>query len=364
MSSLSTVYGKAIRKADEFNRNSHLNEQIDNNEEVELIIRKGEEEHIINNISEALFHGDPEEYSQQIMEAKNNFRKKSLRLDEYEDNENNYEKLFNSIKQRAIVIPFIGAGFSVPAGCPSWSKYIIDQATKARFPEEETQNRILSGEHEMVMTEVINRLSLNKFKRDFKSSFQNSNITAALSPCTELDELFEQCVITTNFDRVLEDSVTQSFVEKSVGAETSGRFIRAIFSGDRYLLKLHGNIDEDQDRVLTKEEYDMAYGHSEIDWSLPVPRKLKKIFENYSVLFLGCSLIGDRYLDILREVRTAQADFMPDHFAILTSPDDDEERIARDRFLAELGITPIWFSHGDWNAPPEILRLLKIELNN
>ena len=76
---------------------------------------------------------------------------------------------------------------------------------------------------------------------------------------------------------------------------------------------------------------------------------------------MGCSLIADRYLKILHAHYSENADFMPEHFAILDAPDDEAERITRDQFLASHGINPIWFEEGDWNAPAEILRLLKQE---
>ncbi|RKR06541.1 SIR2-like protein [Kushneria sinocarnis] len=357
------LFKKVILEAEKFYKNSPLNNEINNSDSIEVVVRKGQNEYTIPKVAEALFYGDPEEYRQQIAEAKANYKRKILRLDVYEENEGNYEKIFNLIKKRAAIIPFVGAGFSVSAGCPSWSDYIIEQAKKARLSEAAIEQRIAAGEHEALMTEIIHKISLDRFKRDFEHRFHNQNIAPALSPCTEFDGLFEQCIITTNFDRVLEEGITKPFSEKQVGTENSGRFIRAIFSGDHYLLKLHGNIDEENDRVLTAEEYDSAYGKGQIDWNLPIPKKLKKIFGNYSTIFLGCSLVGDRYLDVLKEVRATQSDFMPDHFAIVTAPDDEEERIERDKFLAELGITPIWFPHGDWEAPSEILSLIKLELN-
>ena len=38
-------------------------------------------------------------------------------------------------------------------------------------------------------------------------------------------------------------------------------FFRAIPAGDRYLLKLRGNLDNAAERVLNKAEYDIAYGN-------------------------------------------------------------------------------------------------------
>jgi NAD-dependent SIR2 family protein deacetylase len=32
-----------------------------------------------------------------------------------------YERLKNTIRSGATIVPFVGAGFSVAAGCPAWS---------------------------------------------------------------------------------------------------------------------------------------------------------------------------------------------------------------------------------------------------
>jgi hypothetical protein len=149
------------------------------------------------------------------------------------------------------------------------------------------------------------------------------------------------------------------FWEKVVGNENTGRFIKSIYSGEKYLLKLHGNLDEQKDRVLTQHEYAQSYGSPELDLNLPIPKTLNKVFSCFTVLFCGCSLIADRYLRVLKHAYDADKNFIPQHFAILVAPDDADERLFRDQFLAQHGISPIWFSDGDWDAPKNILRLLR-----
>lgn len=245
-----------------------------------------------------------------------------------------------------------------------WSNYILQQALKANLDEDIIKQRLENGEHETVMEEVIALQSENVFKRDFATSFKNARVTPALSPASEFNELFNGSVITTNFDLVLEQSQSRQFEEKVIGNEHSGRFLKAIYEGNRYLLKLHGNLDEPRNRVLRLSEYELAYGAGKLDLNLPIPKLLDKIFGSFTVLFVGCSLIADRYLRVLQKHYYENSDFMPEHFAILNSPKDQAERVERDQFLASHGINPIWFDDGDWDAPAEILRLLKQETLN
>ncbi|WP_423152507.1 SIR2 family protein, partial [Pseudomonas viridiflava] len=93
-----------------------------------------------------------------------------------------------------------------------------------------------------------------------------------------------------------------------------------MYSGSNYLLKLHGGIDEPRNRVLTLDEYNAGYGASGIDYDFPIPSLLKKIFGSFSVVFMGCSLISDRYLSVLKELYGSHQEYMPRHFAILNTP--------------------------------------------
>ena len=359
-------YSEYANECLEYRSNEEFNQRLDDGEieGYELYLQKPDGDVLnIAPLSATLFVNDLPIYRQLFKLDLEDRRREILNVDEFPTNEQNYDRLLTLVRNKATVIPFIGAGFSVAAGCPSWSDYIISQAVRARMEEEEVKQRLKAGDHEQLMNEVIDALTLNIFQRDFRAQFEGSKITPSLSPSSELIDLFDECYITTNFDRVLDQchSEYMPFEEKVVGQEDNGRFLKAIYRSEKYLLKLHGNIDDQENRVLTLDEYNAGYGNEGIDYNLPIPRTLNKIFNNHSVLFVGCGLIADRYLDILKASFGAAPEFLPDHFAILVAPDDDDELMQRDQYLASHGITPIWFREGDWHRPGEILKLLKLE---
>jgi hypothetical protein len=366
---LSRLIKQNIEQAEENSEyilNHDFNTKLDDGdiEGYELILKKPNgEELTLSPLSAALFVTDLPTYRQLVREDLDLSKQEILNYEAFPSNEHAYDRLLTTLKRQATIIPFIGAGFSVGAGCPTWADYIVKQAEKVGMDPVEAMQRLEAGEHARMMDIIIDAITLSVFQRDFRSEFEGGKITPSLSPATELLDLFEGSAITTNFDRVLEESHKESrpFDEKVVGNDDTGRFLKSIFRGEKYLLKLHGNIDEARDRVLTQTEYDRCYGDGDIQLELPIPRTLTKVFGSYTVLFLGCSLIGDRYLDILRHTYEQGNDFMPEHFAILCAPGDDDQLAARDSFLAEHGITPIWFSEGDWDRPAEILQLLKRE---
>jgi hypothetical protein len=330
----------------------------------EVFLRNPDSTEISIEVAKALFHSDRAIYTELKAEYEAEKRRSILRLENYPDNYGKYEALLGTLKNKAMVLPFVGAGLSVAAGCPTWSAYIIQQAVGAGFDENVIDARLAAGEQERVMDEVIARRTVDVFRRDFAFSFDGRRLRPDLSPARCFTGLFDGPAITTNFDRVLENCLSncgRPFAEKVTGAEDSARFIRGAYSGERYLLKLHGNIDEPAHRVLTKQEYDRAYGENVLDYSKRLPKMMRQIFSSFSVIFLGCSLIADRYLNILQAMFAEQGDYMPRHFAILEAPGDEDELRQRDIFLAGCGVSPIWYSQGDYEAVTEILDLLKFE---
>ena len=52
----------------------------------------------------------------------------------------------------------------------------------------------------------------------------------------------------------------------------------------------------------------------------------------------------------------------PQHFSIEQAPEDEQEIVARNAHLANLGITAIWFEKGSFDYVENILKLAKNEL--
>ena len=121
------------------------------------------------------------------------------------------------------------------------------------------------------------------------------------------------------------------------------------------LLRLHGEADSAQGRVLTANEYASAYGnggnYSEI---------FKLLIANTSLLFLGCSLSVDRTIHILREIKQAAVVETPRHFAFL-SLNDGIDREARRNELGQADIHPIWYPPEDHDQAIEDLLISLME---
>jgi hypothetical protein len=343
-------------------KNRRFDEAIDDdeNEEIQVICRRGDAEFPLAKPSRAFYFGDRNLYEQEAKRFDQDEKGRVLGTDQFRNNLQVFEELKRSF-QRGFVIPFVGAGMSKSAGLPEWKEYLIRLSDETELDREAVRERLENqGDYEGAMNDIVERLTPNRFERDFEMNFQiPETVTGAV---TLLPKLFDCCVITTNFDRVLErvyEKDGKAFMEKVTGRGRSSSFFRAIPAGERYLLKLHGNIDNATERVLNRVEYDGAYGAGDINVTYPLPRVLKRLFTSYSFLFLGCSLAADRTIQtFMRIAQDEGPDTLPHHYALLTCPSDREKKRTIDQRLADAHIKPLWYPDGEHEYVEQILQLL------
>jgi hypothetical protein len=333
----------------------------DNDDEIEVIYKRGDTEISLAKPSRAVYFGDKAVYNQEASIFRQVELADILALQEFPRNDQYFGDLRRSCRN-GVVIPFIGAGMSVSAGCPGWRQYLINLCREARLDEMQITARLDDqGDYEGVMEDIIDALGQHRFERDFERDF--NNIELANSAVAILPKLFSKCAITTNFDRVTEEAWSNErspFREKVYGRGNTGAFFRAVASGDRYLLKLHGNLDSPGERVLRKAEYELAYGEGgNIHFESPLPKLLRRLYMSYSLLFLGCSLAADRtMLTFMRVANQEGAGNLPHHYAILSCPPNVDRREAMEDRLAQAHITPIWYPDGEHEHVEQILELL------
>lgn len=344
-------------------KNRRFDEVIDDEgfEDIQVICKRGDEEIPLAKPSRAFYFGDRYLYEQEAKRFDQNEQARILNTDLFLRNSARFEELKRSC-QRGFVIPFVGAGMSKNAGCPEWKEYLLNLCVDANLDQDSIRIRLEeNGDYEQVMNDLVAKLGENRFNLDFERDFKTPDeIGGAVAL---LPKLFDNSVITTNFDRVLEkvyEAEGKSFVEKVTGRGRANAFYRAIPAGERYLLKLHGNLDNAAERVLNKAEYDAAYGNDgNVHFDCPLPKLLKRLFASYSFLFLGCSLSADRTIQtFMRVAQELEADNLPHHYAIMSSPSDSDRKHAIEQRLADAHITPIWYPDGEHEYVEEILQLL------
>lgn len=278
----------------------------------------------------------------------------------FERNDRRFADLVECLDAKEVV-PFIGAGISTGGGFPTWAKHLLQQGRTSGIPQAQVEVWLKQGDYEAVIADIELRHGRDVFAREIRDVFgkrgQIQDITLLIS------DLFNDTLITTNYDRLLEqvyDTGNGPGLQVINGAT-------AMTPPDPQkitLIKIHGDFADPAHCILSKAQYDAAYGEGTLDLHRPVPKILARYYRNNSLLFLGCSLRNDRTLQVFQATKEAAGDaWIPSHFAFEQAPVDVAELIARNAELSRLGITAIWYPEKQYSCVDAILRLAKSELN-
>jgi predicted ATPase len=274
-----------------------------------------------------------------------------------------------------IVVPFVGAGLSKPFGFPLWGEFL--KACVGNRPElrEKINTRIAANEYEEAASDLADALPAGVLQSKMEKAFGDSNLAGKnLNGAVEQLTRFPSArLVTTNFDRVLETSFRENGIQlrSSCGGEPQYG-VEALNQGKPFLLKLHGDWEDPDHRVLTLPEYEKAYGHCNpeaIDTSRPLPELLGLLLKSRCILFIGCSLAQDRTMRTLRQISKQYSNHIQ-HFAIVEKPDGEtpEQSAAslqtRRNELSQLSITPIWYPKGQHGAVEAVLTYLAEQMES
>lgn len=279
------------------------------------------------------------------------------------DNQVAFEALQQTARGPVGVIPFVGAGLGVPYGFPPWTPLLRELGTRYGV-RDEIDAHLAAARYEEAADALVRKAGREPLNARLKMLYGERVLEGKVfrGAVTRLPALARGPVVTTNFDRLLEhvfEAAGQPFVERLSGTQ-SDLFAEALHTGARYLLKLHGDVLDTRNRVLTLAEYDAHYGGrtvDDVDFTRSLPKMLECIFGTRTLLFLGCSLGPDRTLLLLRRVARARGDLAPTHFAVLEYP-GDAQWVDRARALGEDRITPVWYPAGRHELIDPILSAL------
>ena len=230
-----------------------------------------------------------------------------------------FPELPETLRQAALrgkLIPFIGAGASMLAGCPSWTKLADDafncfldreQFTHAQMDQIKSLNprvrlsiaRGLQAKHEVGINfqQILH-------PKDWSNHEKGNRMYAALS---RLGSTF----VTTNYDAWLDDkraAPVSTVQEGTARADTLSRPRRVIYSKSEFtaanlnqpdtVIHLHGSVQNPEGMVVTTADYIEHYqAERRGDQENPVVTFLRYLFQNKFVLFIGYGLDELEILD-------------------------------------------------------------------
>ncbi|HWA35639.1 MAG TPA: SIR2 family protein [Cyclobacteriaceae bacterium] len=277
----------------------------------------------------------------------------------YEINRERFEQLVIRILENQ-VIPFIGAGISVSAGFPTWKDHLRHQGRTAGIENQHIQDLLSKGEFENVIHEIETIRGREVFVQEIRDAFSK---TPRLDDLTlRITELFQDTLITTNYDRTIETAFDtgrkgeMQIISGSDALQSPGLTRTTIY-------KIHGSIDKPASCIISKNQYDAAYGTKQVDLAKPIPKLLSYHYRTSSYLFLGCSLNNDRTMQVFKQIKEEIGDTdRPQHFAIEQAPETEKELSDRNAYLLRYGIVAIWFERSSYELVESLLRHLRNEV--
>jgi len=260
---------------------------------------------------------------------------------------------------------FVGAGLSVGAGFPDWSKLLsqlIDKGvTNGRISDEKKKEyEILSKDptKALMLAEEL-KLDLGSlFNRHMEELFQNSN----KKPTANHDYIVKtkgSMIITINYDNLLEKSYNNVYHEHpnifiySQSREAANNFWKERF----FILKAHGDAQRDVETlILSQRDYRKTLYKEAGYRSL-----LQTIFTTKSIFFVGVSMNDPEFNQLLDFLHDSYHGGGPTHY-LLMDKQNHLSTIAR-RYLDDFNIQTITFdnSKGDYANLTEVLKILSEE---
>lgn len=260
------------------------------------------------------------------------------------------------------LIPFVGAGLSMELGMPGWGGFLRSIA-----PPEiavEVDKMLNDGKYEEAAEKCLLVLKAPAFNEKLRTKFdrRRTDLVDELSNrAAELIPLIARgLVITTNFDKILEAAFERAGRplndEECIAGTRYQTLWRLRKKGQRALWKIHGDVLDEQGRVLTRQQYEAAYGGT--DGRSPADA-LREVAESGSLLIVGASLLTDRttqcFLEAAEQLGGAS------HFAFLSQPDADKCAGRTDQLL-NWGIRPIYYPAGQHTWNRKLLEFLASQL--
>ncbi len=277
----------------------------------------------------------------------------------YKENRENFSAL-TEIYQRNACVPFIGAGLSADFSYKMWREFLISVSSG----NAEIENLLNQFQYEEAAELLYDRDS-DCFERMLQKEYWERKLeqeTFVQSSAALLPQMFNGPIITTNFDRVIEYAYMEygSPLER-ISILEEDAFYSSLASRKRCLFKIHGDVEDLSNIVITKKQYDDRYSCN------------KKYLDHFTIfiktnifLFLGCSLNQDRTVSLMANALNGLKGNY--HYAFIASPalthfgaaDEgqlQQEEAIRTR-LERFHIRPIWYPEGEHSYVRKFLEVL------
>lgn len=197
------------------------------------------------------------------------------------------ERLRQMYREKRL-IPFIGAGFSIPLGLPSWEELIGWVARELGF---EPELYLLQGDYEQLagyLEARLGRSGLLELIAQLRLQFQSERADERRRRSQQhqaLAQLEWHTIYTTNYEHHIEEALRDQG-KTAVSLADAGDFVEHVDKSDCKVIKFHGDLapGKEDTIVLTEEKY-----FERFSLESAVDQRLRSDLLSNSFLFMGYS---------------------------------------------------------------------------
>ncbi len=252
---------------------------------------------------------------------------------------NDYQKLAWEISQNNCIL-FVGSGLSTFYGFPSWETLLHRMIDKTK------ENNLCSGDAKDLYTllnggkyiEVAQLCQEYLGKEETYKIIEENFKPKEDPPLSKVHKLLGgfpfSAIFTTNYDKILEKAFLKfGDAIKVYSGKGSSEDLRKILDeetsniGKQYLLKLHGDIDDNDSIVFTLDDYNELIYEDQLFKTFLTTQFCTKTF-----LFLGYSLSDPNFQMILEKITNTFDQSPKIHYALMEKENTLLEKMYKERF--------------------------------
>lgn len=195
---------------------------------------------------------------------------------------------------RQRVVLFLGAGVSasaIPADgnrIQGWGGFLEAAAKKAKDPTKAQALKLIKDKDYLLACEILQSYFTDDWEDIVIAEFGKAASPSELHRA--ILDLDQRVFLTTNFDKLLEAAWADQPIDgvryPRVFSKIDEKIFRALKDHEgRYLVKIHGSVDNPQDIVFSRSQYiKSAFGNTQYSGFL------ESLLLNYTFLFIGFSM--------------------------------------------------------------------------
>lgn len=264
--------------------------------------------------------------------------------------------LVSYLRERRCVL-FVGAGLSRPAGYPGWGdlmRAVLDHAEAelgAAAGADELRALLTQYKFAEVADQCRTLLGRTEFGRFLRTQLAR-DVAPPAATHRAIVETPYACIVTTNFDTLLEEAFARwsdfGIPRAPTGMELA-QHGTLLLDGAFFILKAHGTIHDDESMVFTSEDY------RRITHANPAFQAvMSSLLLTHAVLFVGYSLSDPNFRLLIDSQLSTFGSEAPPRYALMENIGATEKAILR----RTAGIEVISFAKGAFGEVAGLLRYL------